>query len=130
MTSFDEVVDLMRYLRGPKGCAWDRERSIDDFKEYLREESDEALDAIEKKDYVNLSEELGDILWHIIFISQIAEEKGYFRINDVLEGLKKKMIRRHPHVFKNGKKLHTSAEVEKEYEKIKKHEKKRNLSDL
>ncbi len=120
MASIEELEELMAYLRSPQGCAWDREQTIDNFKKYLREESDEALDAIEKKDYENLCEELGDLLWHILFISQIAKEKELFTLQDVLAGLKDKIIRRHPHVFGEGEKLHTAEDVMKHYYDVKK----------
>ncbi|MBU0762853.1 MAG: nucleotide pyrophosphohydrolase [Candidatus Altiarchaeota archaeon] len=126
MASFDELVDLMAYMRSPEGCPWDRKQKIDDFKKYLSEESREALDAIDKKDYPNLCEELGDLLWHILFISQIAKEEGLFTIDEVVDGLKKKIVRRHPHVFGEGRKLSTPEEVIKEYGKIKALEKKTN----
>jgi len=122
MTSFPELVKIMARLRGPKGCAWDREQTMDDFRVHFRNESQEVLDALEKKDYDNLTEELGDVLWHILFISDIAKEEGLFTIDDVLDGLKEKMIRRHPHIF-GGKRLATSEEVMREYRKIKAAEK-------
>lgn len=119
MGSFEDVVKLMAHMRSPEGCPWDREQTIDSFRKYLREESDEALDAIERKDYDNLCEELGDILWHIVFISQIASEEGLFTIDDVVDGLHKKIVRRHPHVFGKMRRLRTSQEVVAEYGKIK-----------
>jgi len=123
MASFKELVKLMAYMRGPNGCAWDREQTIDDFSVHLKNESREALEAIRKKDYGNLREELGDLLWHILFISQIAGEEGLFTIDDVLDGIRDKIIRRHPHVF-GGRKLKTAEEVMREYRKIKETERK------
>jgi tetrapyrrole methylase family protein / MazG family protein len=126
MEDFQELVDLMEYMRGPDGCPWDREQTIKDFEKYLRSESDEALEAIRKGDYDNLREELGDLLWHILFISQIAGEKGLFTVDDVLRGLREKIIRRHPHVFGQTPRLKTSKEVEAEYKRIKASEKRQN----
>ncbi len=123
MASFEELVALMRHMRSENGCPWDRKQTIDDFRKYLKDESDEALEAIEKKDYVNLCEELGDILWHVLFISQIASERGLFTVDDVMAGLREKIIRRHPHVFGKGPKLGTPEEVMEEYRKIKDMEK-------
>jgi uncharacterized protein YabN with tetrapyrrole methylase and pyrophosphatase domain len=123
MASFEELVELMAYMRGPDGCAWDREQTIEDFKVHLKNESREALEAIEKADYENLREELGDLLWHILFISQVAKERGLFTIDDVLAGLKDKIVKRHPHVF-GGRKLGTAEEVMSEYRRIKEAEKK------
>ncbi len=123
MATFEELAGLMARLRGPKGCAWDREQTIDDFRVHFRNESQEVMQALEKRDYDNLKEELGDVLWHILFISDIAKEKGLFTVDDVMAGLKDKMVRRHPHVF-GGKKLATSKEVMREYRKIKAKERK------
>jgi tetrapyrrole methylase family protein / MazG family protein len=125
MTSFKELTDLMAFMRGPQGCAWDREQTLDDFKVHFLNESQEVLDALEKGDYENLKEELGDVLWHILFMSQVAKERGLFTIDDVLAGLNDKIVRRHPHVFGDAKKLKTSEEVIREYKKIKALEKKR-----
>jgi len=124
MTTFPELVRLMRRLRGSDGCAWDREQTMDDFRVHFRNESREVLDALRRKDYENLEEELGDVLWHILFISEIARQEGLFTVGDVMDGLKDKMIRRHPHVF-GGKRLATSEEVMREYRKIKAAEKRR-----
>jgi tetrapyrrole methylase family protein / MazG family protein len=119
MASFKELVELAAYMRGKDGCAWDREQTLDDFRVHFRNESQEVLDALEKGDIGNLKEELGDVLWHILFMSQIAKEGGLFTIDDVMAGIKDKIVRRHPHVFAGGKKLATSAEVMEEYRRIK-----------
>jgi tetrapyrrole methylase family protein/MazG family protein len=118
MASFMELVELMAYMRGPGGCPWDRQQTIDDFKTHLRNESQEALEAIECGDYGNLREELGDLLWHILFISQIAREEGLFTIDDVMAGLEDKIIRRHPHVFGQKRDL-TPEEVSELWGEIK-----------
>jgi len=123
MTSFDALVELMEFMRGPQGCPWDREQKISSFKKFLAEESGEALEAIEKEDYKNLCEELGDLLWHVIFISQIAKEEGLFSIEDVMDGLRKKIVRRHPHVFGDKKGNISVEEVMREWEAIKAREK-------
>jgi tetrapyrrole methylase family protein / MazG family protein len=125
MADFKELVELMAYMRSQNGCPWDRKQRIEDFKSYLAEESSEALNAIERRDYVNLCEELGDLLWHILFISQIASEENRFDINDVMSGLKDKIVRRHPHVFGKSPKLQTSEEVVAAYDNIKQREKTR-----
>ncbi len=128
MTSFEELVELMKYMRGPKGCPWDREQTIEDFKKYLREESDEALEAIDNKDYDNLREELGDLLWHVVFISEIASEQGLFDIDEVVTSLHDKIVHRHPHVFA-GVKADTSEDVKRLYVKIKENERKLDESN-
>lgn len=121
-TSFQDLVELMSYMRSERGCPWDREQKLGDFKVHLKNESDEVLAAIRKEDYVNLREELGDLLWNILFISQLAREKKRFGIYDVMDALREKIIRRHPHVFGNVK-AETAEEVVYHYRKIKKMEK-------
>jgi ATP diphosphatase len=96
---FAEAVNIMARLRGPDGCAWDREQSFDSIRKYTLEESYEVLDAIERRHWSDLSEELGDLLLQVLFYAQMASEAGYFTIADVIAGLNRKLIRRHPHVF-------------------------------
>ena len=124
MASFQELLGLMRRMRGPDGCPWDREQTLDDFRSHFKNESAEVLQALKRRDYENLREELGDVLWHVIFMSEIGREKGLFDIEDVIAGLKAKMIRRHPHVF-GGKRLKTSRQVMSEYRRIKAGERKK-----
>ncbi len=89
----------MARLRGPDGCPWDREQTPDSIRPYTLEETYEVLDAIERRDPANLCEELGDLLLQVLFYAQMAAEKNEFTIDDVAEGLNRKLIRRHPHVF-------------------------------
>lgn len=95
--NFSELVEISRRLR--KECPWDAEQTLDSFHKYIVEESIEAQKAAEAKDYEELKEELGDVFWNVLFMCNIAKEKGLFDINDVLQSAKEKMIRRHPHVF-------------------------------
>jgi MazG family protein len=97
--AFAESVAIMARLRGPDGCPWDREQSFDSIRKYTLEETYEVLDAIERRDWANLTEELGDLLLQVLFYSQMAADEGRFAIADVLETLNRKLIRRHPHVF-------------------------------
>jgi len=99
MDFFKNLEDLVRTLRGPAGCPWDRAQDISDMKQYLLEECYEVLDAIDGSPPARLKEELGDLLFHIVFIAQMAEEKGDFSLQDVIRGIHDKMVRRHPHVF-------------------------------
>jgi len=122
MASFEELVSLMAYMRGPNGCAWDREQTLGDFRKHFRNESKEVLDALKKEDWKNLEEELGDILWHVLFMSEIAKDEGLFTIDDVMEGIADKIVRRHPHVFGKKRKL-SPEEVLKEWKAIKQKEK-------
>jgi nucleoside triphosphate diphosphatase len=98
-SAFAESVAIMARLRGPDGCPWDREQSFDSIRKYTLEETYEVLDAIERRDWPNLAEELGDLLLQVLFYSQMAADEGRFTIADVLATLNRKLIRRHPHVF-------------------------------
>jgi MazG family protein len=98
-TAFAESVAIMARLRGPGGCPWDREQSFDSIRKYTLEETYEVLDAIERRDWANLTEELGDLLLQVLFYAQMAADEGRFTIAEVLETLNRKLIRRHPHVF-------------------------------
>jgi len=96
---FAEAVSIMARLRGPGGCAWDREQTFDTIRKYTLEESYEVFDAIERRNWTDLCEELGDLLLQVLFYAQMASEPGYFSIADVITSLNRKLIRRHPHVF-------------------------------
>jgi nucleoside triphosphate diphosphatase len=97
--AFAESVAIMARLRGEDGCPWDREQSFDSIRKYTLEETYEVLDAIERRDFAHLTEELGDLLLQVLFYAQMAADEGRFTIADVLETLNRKLIRRHPHVF-------------------------------
>jgi tetrapyrrole methylase family protein/MazG family protein len=99
---FHTLVDLMAALRAPNGCPWDRKQTHESLKPYLLEETYEVLEILDREDRAKLPEELGDVLLQVLFHSQIAAEAGSFTIEDVLEQLADKLIRRHPHVFENG----------------------------
>lgn len=96
---FQQLVEIMARLRGPNGCPWDLEQTFDTIKPYTLEETYEVLDAIDRRDWGELSEELGDFLLQAVFYAQMAEEQNLFRIGDVLDAIIQKLIRRHPHVF-------------------------------
>ena len=99
---FHHLVNLMAALRAPDGCPWDRKQTHESLKPYLLEETYEVLEILDRQDRAKLPEELGDVLLQVLFHSQIASEAGSFTIDDVLEQLADKLIRRHPHVFGNG----------------------------
>ncbi len=98
-SAFSHLVDLLSRLRAPNGCPWDREQTHSSLKRYLLEESYEVLEAIDRDDPKRLKEELGDILLQVLFHAQIADEGREFTLSDVLESLRDKLVRRHPHVF-------------------------------
>ncbi len=96
-----DLQHLIRRLRGPDGCPWDREQGLQDIKRYLLEECYELMEAIDQTSTPKLQEELGDLLFQVLFITEISLETGEFGLEDVLEGIHTKMVRRHPHVFGN-----------------------------
>ncbi|ALA57541.1 nucleoside triphosphate pyrophosphohydrolase [Nitrospira moscoviensis] len=120
---FSKLVELMAALRAPNGCPWDRKQTHQSLKPYLLEETYEVLETIDQGDIAKLREELGDVLLQVLFHSQIAAEAGTFTVDDVLELLATKLIRRHPHVFGNGEKSATNSEqVLSQWEEIKRAE--------
>jgi nucleoside triphosphate diphosphatase len=96
---FAEAVAIMARLRAPGGCPWDREQTFASIRKYTLEETYEVLDAIEREQWADLADELGDLLLQVLFYAEMAEEAGHFGIADVIAGLNRKLVRRHPHVF-------------------------------
>src|ERR1700756_2394479 len=124
---FERAVSIMARLRAPGGCPWDREQTFDTIKPYTLEETYEVLEAIDNRDWDELTGELGDLLLQILFYSEMAQEEGTFSIDDVLERLSAKLIHRHPHVFGDVQ-AETSSEVIRNWEAIKAEEKKKRLA--
>ena len=116
--AFRELVALLERLRAPDGCPWDREQTHLSLKRYLLEETHEVLEAIDQQVPAKLAEELGDVLLQVLFHAQIAREAGEFAIDDVLTGLRDKLVRRHPHVFGDVQVV-DAREVEANWEKLK-----------
>lgn len=98
-TLFEQSVAIMARLRAPDGCPWDREQTFDTIRKYTLEEAYEVFDAIERRDFPHLEEELGDLLLQVLFYAEMAANEGHFTIAEVLDHLNRKLIRRHPHVF-------------------------------
>src|SRR5579859_1801801 len=96
---FEQSAEIMARLRAPGGCPWDREQTFDTIRKYTLEEAYEVFDAIERRDFAHLAEELGDLLLQVLFYAEMAANEGQFTISDVLDHLNRKLIRRHPHVF-------------------------------
>ena len=96
---FEKLIELVQKLRSPDGCDWDKVQTRNSLIPYFIEEVYELIESIDKKESINIREELGDVLLHVIFQSQIASEKSDFDINDVIHDINKKLIDRHPHVF-------------------------------
>jgi ATP diphosphatase len=115
---FERAVQIMARLRAPGGCPWDREQTFDTIKPYTLEETYEVLEAIENRDWPELTGELGDLLLQVLFYSQMASEAGHFSLDDVLDRLSNKLVDRHPHVFGEVK-ADTPAEVLRNWEALK-----------
>jgi MazG family protein len=123
---FERAKSIMARLRAPGGCPWDREQTFDTIKRYTLEETYEVLEAIDNRDWKELTGELGDLLLQVLFYAEMAEEQGSFTIDDVLDMLSNKLIYRHPHVFGDTK-ADDSAQVLKNWEALKVEEKRKNL---
>jgi len=117
-----EAVEIMARLRGPDGCPWDREQTFDSIKRHTLEETYEVFDAIERRAWPDLKDELGDLLLQVLFYAQMASEAGYFTLQDVASNLNAKLIRRHPHIFGDVV-ASNSADVLRNWEQIKQSEK-------
>lgn len=124
---FDELVAVMARLRAPGGCPWDREQTYGSLAQYLLEEAYETFDAIQEAeatgDVTNLKEELGDLLLQVVFHATIGAEKGEFTIEDVAEGISRKLVLRHPHVFGDAK-LESAGDVLENWDTLKANERK------
>jgi len=116
-----DLITLIRKLRAPNGCPWDRKQTRQDIGKYLLDEAYEALDALAEDNPRHLQEELGDLLFQILFIAEIASEAGDFSLADVMKDIEAKMIRRHPHVFGDVT-VHSVREVKNNWQEIKKQE--------
>jgi MazG family protein len=113
----------MARLRAPGGCPWDREQNFDTIKPYLMEETYEVLDAIDRRDWPGLADELGDLMLQAVFFAQMASEEDKFRIDDSLDAIAEKLIRRHPHIFGDAH-AKTAGDVKRRWDEIKAEEKK------
>jgi tetrapyrrole methylase family protein/MazG family protein len=125
------LVEIMRQLRAPGGCPWDREQTSKSIAPYCLEEAYEVVDAIEEGDREKLRDELGDLLLQVVFHAQMAEEEGSFAIDDVVRAINEKLVRRHPHVFRKeeGDEVSSSRAVLEKWAKIKKKEGREHLLD-
>ncbi|MEI8348798.1 MAG: MazG nucleotide pyrophosphohydrolase domain-containing protein [Candidatus Omnitrophota bacterium] len=124
MKTFDDLVKTVKILRSPKGCPWDREQTIDNYKKYLLEETYELIDEINRKKTAAAEEEIGDLFLILVILSEMFREKGHFDLQSILRKINQKLITRHPHVF-GSKKLNTKEEVLSYWIKTKAKKKKR-----
>jgi MazG family protein len=120
---FEKLVSIMARLRAPDGCPWDREQSFDTIKPFLLEETYEVMEAIDARNWAELADELGDLMLQSVFFAQMASEAGHFRIEDSLDAINNKLIRRHPHIFGDSE-ANTAEDVKKRWDEIKVEEKK------
>ena len=115
---FPQLVEIMARLRGPQGCPWDREQTFDTIKSYLLEETYEVIDAIDRRDWRDLAGELGDLQLQVVFFAQMAAEEKLFSVDDVIERISSKLVRRHPHVF-GDESAATAGDVLKRWNELK-----------
>ncbi|MBO8151189.1 MAG: nucleoside triphosphate pyrophosphohydrolase [Candidatus Marinimicrobia bacterium] len=123
---FARLIEIVRKLRGPGGCKWDRAQTHKSLVPYMTEELYEVIEAIEEDDMRKLKEELGDLLLHVVFQADLAEEEGHFTLGDSIETISSKLVRRHPHVFA-GLKVGSVSEIKKNWEEIKLREGRQSL---
>lgn len=121
-TKFTELKKVLETLHGPQGCLWDKKQTHKSLIKYLKEEAREFIATVKNNKYAHMQEELGDLLLQVMFHAQIASKKGKFTIEDVIEGLIRKLKRRHPHVF-GGLKVKSVEEIKANWQKIKAQEK-------
>jgi MazG family protein len=119
-SAFQALVEIMARLRGPQGCPWDREQTLESLRGFVLEETYEVLDAIDRGDTGALRGEIGDLIFEGVFLSQICADEGHFTVTDSLQSIAAKLVRRHPHIFDpNGRPLETPGEVHQQWEQIK-----------
>jgi MazG family protein len=122
--AFQVLVDIMARLRGPGGCPWDREQTIESLRGFVLEETYEVLDAIDRADHDALRGEIGDLLFEGVFLAQIESDEGRFTVAESLRAITQKLIRRHPHIFGTGSTVTTPTQVVEQWEQIKAREQK------
>lgn len=122
LDAISELIGIVKILRGPEGCGWDRSQTAESLRPYMLEEAYEVADAVEAGDWHALESELGDLLLHVLMTAEICESEGRFTVGDVARSISEKLMRRHPHVFDSPGSL-SPEEVEKQWEAIKAEEK-------
>jgi len=131
VNKLEQLIQLIRKLRAPDGCPWDQKQRKEDLGKYILEEAYEVMDSLDKADPEDLKEELGDLLFQILFLTEICAESGLFSLSDVMDEVKEKMIRRHPHVFGDWK-VNSVQDVKDNWQRIKAQErnKKKNEENI
>lgn len=129
--NFEDLIKLAKHLRGTEGCPWDREQNLSSIKSYIIEEAYEVVQAIESGNKDEMIEELGDLLFQVVFASQIAEDEGNFKIDEVIDRLHNKLVRRHPHVFGEERAKDAEEAIKMWHkQKLKEKKNKNNLLDV
>ncbi|MBS4165267.1 Nucleoside triphosphate pyrophosphohydrolase [Neochlamydia sp. AcF65] len=123
MQEFNQLIEIIERLLAPGGCPWDQAQTLHSLRSSLLEESCEVIEAIDLGNNSHIQEELGDLFFNAVFLCKIAEKEKRFTFGAVLNELNEKLVRRHPHVFGEGKKINTSQELSQQWEEIKKREK-------
>ena len=129
MKAFDALLEITEALHGPKGCPWDKEQTFQSLRPYILEEAHELLEAVDADDTKMMVEELGDVLFQVVFLGKLGQKTGRFTLEDVCKNVSEKLVRRHPHVFGEVE-AHSSKEVLKHWERIKGEEKKERKHPL
>ncbi len=121
--TFEDLLEVVSTLLGPEGCPWDKKQTLLTLRNYLIEEAFEVVDAINRHDTTELKEELGDLLFNVLFLTKVAENEGHFSVSDVIHNTTKKLVRRHPHVF-GDERPQNMEEIYEMWERVKAEEKK------
>ncbi len=123
---FAKLSHVLDTLLGPGGCSWDQKQTLDTLRQSVLEETCELIDTIEERDSKKMNEELGDLLFNVIFLAKVASKEGHFTLSDTLQVLIDKLIFRHPHVFGDGKKMDNVDEIMEQWEELKKKEREKS----
>lgn len=126
---WQDLLQVVHKLRQPDGCPWDRQQTYESMKKCVSDEAQEVLDAVDNKDFINLREELGDLLLQVLMYSEIASEREEFTLDDVIDELAKKLVRRHPHVFGEEAAAETPEEGLSSWKRVKMLEKAERLKE-
>ncbi len=123
---FAKLSHVLDTLLGPNGCKWDQKQTLETLRQSVLEETCELIDTIEEKDAKKMNEELGDLLFNVVFLAKVAAKEGHFTMSDTLKGLTDKLIFRHPHVFGDGKNMQNVDDIVNQWEELKKQERQKS----
>ena len=129
MKAFDDLLEIAEALHGPNGCPWDKKQTFQSLRPHVLEEAHELLEAIDADDTEMMVEELGDVLFQIVFLGKLGQKTGRFTLEEIVRSVSEKLVRRHPHVF-GEEKAHSTEDVIKHWERVKSEEKKKRKHPL